>query len=672
MDISQPFQPLEGPPVKSRGEKLRHQIFGAPRRIEERSLFHSIALVPFLAWVGLGGDGLSSSAYGPDEAFRALGAHHYLALPLALAVALTVLLISACYMRVIERFPGGGGGYVVATKLLGPRVGVTAACALLVDYVLTVAVSISAGADAIFSMLPVHLSALKLPLALVTILALIVLNIRGLKESVSVLVPIFLVFVATHVALIVVGVFGNLDHAAASMARAHVDATQDIATIGWAGIIALLARAYSMGAGTFTGIEAVSNGLPLLREPRVENGKRTMVYMGLSLAFTAVGILICYLLANVVPIDGKTLNASLAERVFHGTVDGPWWGRALVGITLAAEGALLFVAAQTGFMGGPRVMANMAKDSWMPSSFALLSERLTTQNGVILMGAAAASIMFATGGDTHALVVMYSINVFLVFTITTLGMFRDAWLRQKARPSMRWHMLLHGVGFLVCLGILLVTVVEKFGSGGWLTAIITGSLVLMCFATKRQYDRVTVEVRKLDRELTCMALESERKPYAKMDADRPTAVVLVGGFGGLGMHTMMSVIKTFPNHFQQMVFVGVAVVDAHVLRDHETVEASKARTQGALLRYVQMARRCGVDASFAMGVDTEVVAEAVHQCEKLAEKFTNLVIFGGKLVFRSERFYHPILHNESAFAIQRRLQWRGVPMLVMPIRLQNV
>ncbi len=167
-----------------------------------------MALVPFLAWIGLGADGLSSSAYGPPEAYKALGEHHYLALFLALMTAVTVLVISAGYSRIIEHFPTGGGGYVVATKLLGPYAGVTSGAALLVDYVLTVTTSVAAGGDAIFDLLP-SLQSAKLTTEVVVLLLLIVLNLRGVKESVNVLMPVFLVFVATHLVMIVGGIIGH-------------------------------------------------------------------------------------------------------------------------------------------------------------------------------------------------------------------------------------------------------------------------------------------------------------------------------------------------------------------------------------------------------------------------------------------------------------------------------
>src|SRR3954471_21479656 len=169
----------------------RRAVIGEPRDFRNPATYHAISLVALLAWVGLGADGLSSSAYGPDEAFRALGEHAYLAVALALATALTVTIISVAYSQIIKHFPFGGGGYVVATELLGPRWGVVSGAALLVDYVLTIAVSIAAGADQVFSVLPSGWHRAKLAATAAVILLLVVLNLRGVKESVTVLAPIF-------------------------------------------------------------------------------------------------------------------------------------------------------------------------------------------------------------------------------------------------------------------------------------------------------------------------------------------------------------------------------------------------------------------------------------------------------------------------------------------------
>src|SRR5258706_5648720 len=202
-----------------------------------------------------------------------------------------------------------------------------------------------------------------------------------------------------------------------------------------------------MGAGTYTGIEAVSNGLPILREPRTVAGKRTMLYMALSLAFIAGGILVAYLLAEVSPQHGKTLNAVLFERLTDGwKLGGVHIGTPIVTITLLTEGALLFVAAQTGFVGGPQVLATMAVDRWLPRRLAQLSSRLVTQDGVLAMGLAAIAILVFTEARVSVLVVLYAINVFVTFTLSQLGMSAHWWKERRRELRWRCKLFINGVG----------------------------------------------------------------------------------------------------------------------------------------------------------------------------------------------------------------------------------
>src|ERR1035437_84437 len=179
-------------------QKLKQLLFGKPRDIKDPQIFHHVSLVAFLAWVGLGADGLSSSAYGPDEAFRALGGHAHLSPFLVLMTAVTIIVISIAYSNLIQHVPGGGGGYLVATKLLGEKAGVISGCALLVDYVLTISVSVASGCDALWSFLPAAFGPHKLMAELAVLGLLILLNLRGVKESVTILAPLFLVFCVTH------------------------------------------------------------------------------------------------------------------------------------------------------------------------------------------------------------------------------------------------------------------------------------------------------------------------------------------------------------------------------------------------------------------------------------------------------------------------------------------
>src|SRR6266849_1428049 len=429
-----PPPPEPEPPLPpTRWQRFKRALLGGPKDVQDPLLFQHISLAAFLAWVGLGADGLSSSSYGPEEAFKALGEHQYLAVFLAALTALTVLILAASYSKIIEHFPFGGGGYVVATKLLGPRWGVVSGSALLVDYILTITTSIASGADAVFSSLPDNFHFLKLPTEVVVIAALTVMNLRGVKESVTTLVPIFLTFVLTHAVVIVGGVFVHLGRASEVVEHVRTGLNHDLGTLGTFAVLALFMRAYSLGAGTYTGIEAVSNGLQIMREPRVATAKRTMFYMAVSLAVTAAGIILGYLLINVSPVPGQTMNAVLTSKLAGSwNVAGLHFGKWFVVITLLSEALLLFVAAQAGFIDGPRVMANMAHDSWLPHRFTALSDRLTMQNGVVLI---------------------YSINVFLTFSLSEMGMVRYWVQNRKKYPDWSRHIVIHIIGLVLCLSI---------------------------------------------------------------------------------------------------------------------------------------------------------------------------------------------------------------------------
>ncbi len=236
--------PIDGEPP---WERLRRMVFGKPRDLRDKRIFHQISLIPFLAWVGLGADGLSSSAYGPEEAFRNLGAHIYLAIGLAAMTALTVFIISAAYRGIIEEFPHGGGGYVVATKLLGKGAGVASGCALLVDYVLTITVSVAAAGDALFSFLPLGWGGMKLPVEVFFIFGLTTLNLRGARESAIALAPIFLLFVFTHLALIVGGILMRAPALPATAVEVGTGFHKGLGTLGLGGMILLFIHAYSAG-----------------------------------------------------------------------------------------------------------------------------------------------------------------------------------------------------------------------------------------------------------------------------------------------------------------------------------------------------------------------------------------------------------------------------------------
>jgi len=663
-DPADPAQPPDSLSESSVSDQIKHLLIGKPRDLRDRKIFHTLTLVPFLAWVGMGADGLSSSAYGPAEAFVTLGKHTYLAAALAVLMAFTVFVISAGYSRIIEAFPFGGGGYVVATKLLGSKVGVVSGCALLVDYMLTITVSLAAAGDALFSFLPPAWIDFKLPMEYAAIALLIVLNLRGVRESVLALTPIFILFLVTHAALLVLAIgehVADLPRVAGSLSEGFQSGW---GTLGAGGMLLLLLHAYSLGGGTYTGIEAVSNGLPILREPKVFTGKRTMLYMAISLAVTACGLLLSYLLVGVSPHQDKTLNAVLLESV---AATLPLGGIFVV-VTLLAEGALLFVAAQTGFVDGPRVLANMAVDSWMPRRFAALSERLTTQNGILLMGVASLGALWHTQGNVHDLVIMYSINVFLTFSLSMLGMLRHAIQSPKGALKRGRDLTLFSVGFILCGTILVVTVLEKFREGGWLTLLVTGSLVAVCFLIKRHYQGVSRHLSELDRILDQVPDRGATVP-ATIDPNKPTAAVLVGAYGGLGIHTVLNIFRAFPRHYENLAFLSVGVIDSGQFKGEQEMEALKASTQKQLDKYVELARRLGKPAISRWAMGTDAVDEAEKLCLSLYSEFPKTTFFAGQVVFQLEQWYHRWLHNQTAFIVQKRLQMDGITMVILPVRI---
>jgi amino acid transporter len=649
--------------------RLKGLLLGGPKNLLDPRIHHNLALVAMLAWIGLGADGLSSSSYGPEEAFLNLGGHVHLALYLMVATVVTVFLISASYSQIIELFPTGGGGYLVGTKLLGPAAGIVSGSALVIDYVLTIAISTAAGVEAIFSFLPPDLQPMKLPTELLMVTLLTGLNLRGVKESILVLTPIFLTFMLTHIPLILYGVLRHSNALPTLMVDTVADTHAAIAELGMLGVAAVFLRAFSMGGGTYTGIEAVSNSTAIRRAPRVAPGKRTMLYMAASLSFTAGGILLCYLLNGVQRQPGRTLNASLWDILTSGwTVGGFPVGPLVVAITLISEGALLFVAVQTGFTAGPRTLAAMAVDEWVPKRMAHLSERLVTQNGVIAMGLAAVAVLIYTMGQVKILIVMYSINVFMTFTLSQLGMVRHWWQVRGEGGHWRRRMIVAMTGTTVTATVLLVTSVIKFREGGWITLIATGALVGFCYLVRTHYRRVRKMLRTLDEVLGNLPLSGHGAP-AELVNDGPTAIVLVESYNGLGIHTLLSIIRMFPRHYKNFVFCAVGLVDSGQFKGAKDVEALEAKTRADLEKFVALAQRMGVYAEYRYILGTDLISELETMSLDVTREFRRCVVFAGQLVFQKENLFTRSLHHETAFSVQRRLQFRGVQVVILPIRV---
>ncbi len=655
----------------SRFASLKDILFGKPKDPLDPNVFHQISLVAFLAWVGLGADGLSSSAYGPEEAYLALGQHSLLALPLAIMMAITVFVISASYSQIIELFPTGGGGYLVATKLLGKNAGLVSGSALVVDYMLTITISVASGADALFSFLPSSVHGLKLFTQIFLILGLILLNLRGTKESVQFLLPIFLLFVIMHAIAISLGIGTKIGDLPSIASQSVQQTVGDIHGIGIWATLAILLHAYSLGGGTYTGIEAVSNGLQVLREPRVETGRRTMLYMAVSLAFTASGILVCYLLYQVSSEAGKTLNATLFTKVygvFFGVDSGI--NVPLVILTLVTEAAILLVAAQAGFIDGPRVLSSMALDSWAPHRFSLLSDHLVTRDGIWFMGLASMSFLLYSQGDVRLLVVMYSINVFLTFTLSQLGMCRHWWEVRKTQSVWLRKFCVNGLGLLLTGTILIVTITIKFAEGGWVTLLVTFCFISLCTFVHSHYARVRRALKRLDDTLLTIPFQPNLKePVPPKSPTAPTAAIIVRDFDGVAVHALLTIPRLFPNHFKNVVFISVGVIDSGQFKGQKEIENLRRAKEEDLKSFVEFANCLGWYAEYRYSLGVDLMAELEELCTAVVQDFPRSVFFSGKLVFQEENAVSRFLHNHTPATLQQKLQFAGLDMMILPIRI---
>ncbi|MCI0532085.1 MAG: APC family permease, partial [candidate division Zixibacteria bacterium] len=526
--------------------------------------------------------------------------------------------------------------------------------------------------DAFFSFLPQVWLPYKLEAAMVGVIILILLNLRGVRESVLPLVPVFMTFIITHI----IAIAYSLIHNAGEIPGVASQTVSDVATItsqvGIFGLLFILLRAFSYGAGTFTGIEAVSNGLPILREPKVRTARRTMRYMSISLATTVVGLMVAYLLFKVIPEQGKTLNAVLFESLTSGWPGDS--GTIFVLITLLSEAALLFIAAQAGFLDGPRVLSNMAQDRWFPKRFTNLSDRFVTQNGVLLMGGAALAVMLLTGGSVRLLVVLYSINVFITFVLSQMGMVRHWW--QVRRTESRWirRISINAVGMTVTLIILVSVIIMKFHEGGWVTLLATGGLVLLAVYIKKNYRQTLEQLGRLDDLVKAAALSGSDPVPPAQPSDTPqpgskTAIILVNGFNGVGLHTLFNVIKLFGNRYQNYIFVQIGILDAGNFKGISEVERLEGQVREDLDRYVEYMKAHGYYAEGVSSTGHDAVEEISKLVPMILERHPDAVVFGGQLVFGKDTFFARLLHNYTVFAIQRRFYSMGIPVVLLPIRV---
>lgn len=460
-------------------------LFGKPlASSEERA--EQIGSAPGVAIFGL--DALSSAAYGPEAALVLLlplgfrGIHFILPMMVAIIILLTLVYLS--YRQTIGAYPRGGGSFFVATDNLGTGAGLLAASALMIDYVLTVAVSISAGVEALVSAVPT-LQQHTLILCLAILLLLTLINMRGVRDSgIAFLIPTYL-FVATLLIVIIVGLVK------AVLSGGHpvpVVATPVLPVATEAVSLWLLLKAFASGCTAMTGIEAVSDGVLAFREPRVKNARLTLTTIVTLLAILLIGIALLariYHIGAMVP-DSPAYQSVLSQLTV--AVMGHGW---FYYLTMIAVLAALSLAANPAFADFPRLAKNIASHNFLPHVFLLRGRRLLHSHGIYALVVLSTIILILFGGITDRLIPLYAVGVFLAFTLSQAGMVIH-WRRHRT-PGWIRHSIVNGIGAVATGITLLVVMVAKFDEGAWVTVLLIPLLILIMVIVRRHYDRVAVE-----------------------------------------------------------------------------------------------------------------------------------------------------------------------------------
>jgi amino acid transporter len=465
--------------------RIRAFLFGRPLAMEEEvgeRLPKKLALPIFSS------DAISSSAYATDEILRVLvlaGASAlYISIEVAIAIAVLLTVVSFSYRQVCRAYPSGGGAYIVARENLSQTAGLVAAAALFIDYIMTVAVSTASAVSQAYSVWP-GLYSIRIEIALVAILLITVANLRGLRESGNIFaVPTYL-FVG--MALLMIGL--GVAHVITGGIPALPDPPDVIKPPAVVEPIALflLLRAFAGGAVALTGVEAIANGVPAFKPPESRNAANTMTMMAVLLGILFIGVTF---VGNKFGIQPTTEAGPTAIAQVSGAVFGQ--GSPLFVLFQISTALILFLAVNTSFNAFPRLAAILAEDGFMPRQFSFRGDRLAFSWGIIVLAGVAAVLLVGFGGDVHLLIPLYSVGVFVCFTLSQLGMVRH-WLTVK-ESGWQWRLIVNGLGGILTFVVLIVVASVKFRNGAYLVVILIPTLVAIMLFIHRQYGKSAREL----------------------------------------------------------------------------------------------------------------------------------------------------------------------------------
>jgi amino acid transporter len=457
-----------------RAYQLKRLFLGSPlptAQSRHERLGKATALATFAS------DALSSVAYATEEILLVLVLAGTVALsyslPIAFAISGLILIVISSYRETIRAYPHGGGAYIVSKENLGIYAGLVAGAALLIDYVLTVAVSVAAGVAAITSAVPA-LFPFRVWMCVIAVAAIAVANLRGIRESGKIFAAPTYLFIGSMLGLIAYGAFGAIfDFIGEAPYAPHPPGLEGVGLF-------LFLRAFAAGCTALTGVEAVSDGVPAFKSPEPDNARVVLTWLGAILIALFLGLTYLAYDFGIVPRAGETVVSQLARHVFGSGVI--YYEIQIVTMLI------LLLAANTAFADFPRLAFFLARDRFIPRQFGTQGDRLVFSNGILILAGLAAALLVGFAADTHALIPLYAVGVFLSFTFSQSGMVRR-WLRLR-EPGWRWRAVLNGIG-AVATGLVMVTIaVTKFVHGAWIVLILIPVLVVLFVLMHRHYDDV--------------------------------------------------------------------------------------------------------------------------------------------------------------------------------------
>ncbi|HWI64728.1 MAG TPA: APC family permease [Symbiobacteriaceae bacterium] len=600
---------------------LKRWLIGEPLR-NEQALHERLTKTKALAVFS--SDALSSVAYATEEILLMLvlagSAALGYALPIAAAIVVLLVIVSLSYRQTIFAYPSGGGSYIVSKENLGVYPGLVAGASLLVDYVLTVAVSISAGVAAITSAFPV-LAPWRVSLCLVLIALITLANLRGLKESGSIFAAPTYLFVAIMAITVAWGLVRLLTGAESAHPAPH-----EVPTAAHPLSLFLLLRAFASGCTALTGVEAISNGVPAFQKPESKNAAATLTWMAVILIGLFSGITVLANAYGAVPSHHETVVSQVARHIFGNGV--------MYYMVQASTALILVLAANTSFADFPRLSGLIAHDGYLPRYLANKGDRLVFSNGILVLGVLAAFLVIGFGGATHALIPLYAVGVFLSFTLSQSGMVVHWWRLRE--PGWVRNIIVNAVGAATTAVVLVVITMTKFLLGAWMVILLLPLLVMMFRAIHRHYIALGKQLRV-----------SYDCPPPPVRVTRHTVVVPVSGVNNAVANTLQYARTLSDN-----------IICVHVALDPQQGQKVKERWD----RW-----HCGVDLHVVDSPYRELIRPLVDFIEQVDAVDPSDLITVLVPEFVTQRWWHYLLHQQTGTLLRTFLMMRkrwivtGVP-----------